>query len=87
MPIDMIIEKRLNELEASFRTNSMNSANLQAYVSFICQNSILLPGMQLLSMTACCLFGLRPPLPELEKQYITELMMWGQAVTSQVTVT
>ena len=58
-------------------------ATLQAYVSFICTNLVDLAGVQLLSMAACCLFGLRPPSPLLEKLYVTELMLWGQAVTTQ----
>jgi hypothetical protein len=52
-------------------------------VGFICDNVHELPGVMLLSMTACCLFGMRPPSPQLEKLYVTELMLWGQAVTSQ----
>ena len=64
-------------------SEGVRGATLQAYVGFICDNVHELPGVMLLSMTACCLFGMRPPSPQLEKLYVTELMLWGQAVTSQ----
>ena len=91
LPLNETIEAHLAELEATFQEIDSNSnslrpgcgATLQAYVSFICDNVELLPGIQLLSMTACCLFGLRPPTPQLEKIYITELMLWGQELTTQ----
>lgn len=55
--------------------------SLQPYVHTICQNYAVLPGLKLLSMTACCLFGLRPILPFQENEYITQLMLWDQAVS------
>jgi len=89
------VQSSLQALEQSFRLKQeegssgagagkpTGGATLQAYVTFICENVQALPGLLLLSMTACCLFGLRPPAPQLEKLYVTELMLWGQAVTSQ----
>jgi hypothetical protein len=96
-PLTPALHAKLQALEQSFLSghNSGSSsgdesvsegvrgATLQAYVGFICDNVHELPGVMLLSMTACCLFGMRPPSPQLEKLYVTELMLWGQAVTSQ----
>lgn len=57
--------------------------NLQSYVDLICSNSTCLPGFIWLSITACCVFGLQPSSAIVEKQYITELMLWKENETLQ----
>mmetsp|Transcript_1829 Transcript_1829/g.2892 ORF Transcript_1829/g.2892 Transcript_1829/m.2892 type:complete len:1659 (+) Transcript_1829:173-5149(+) len=54
---------------------------LQRYVQLICAYADELPGLKMLAMTACCLFGLRPATPELEMEYIT--VLWSQEAADQ----
>jgi hypothetical protein len=48
---------------------------LKEYVSVLNSFQAQLPGLRSLSMIACCVFGVRPLLPELEKLYIFELIL------------
>jgi hypothetical protein len=57
--------------------------SLQSYVDLICTNSSCLPGLIWLSITACCVFGLQPSSAIVEKEYITELMLWKETETLQ----
>lgn len=56
---------------------------LQSYVDLICNNASCFPGLLWLSITACCVFGLQPASPVVEKEYITELMLWKEAESNQ----
>ena len=74
-----VVLRDLAAIEEVSRGGS-SGPSLQPYVHTICQNYAVLPGLKLLSMTACCLFGLRPSVPALENEYIAELMLWNQQV-------
>lgn len=66
-----IVVKALLELEASCKTEP----TLKEYVGLLCGFSNFLPGFQQLSMLACCTFGVKPLVPELEKLYIIDLTL------------
>jgi hypothetical protein len=68
--------------------------NLQSYVDLICSHSSsssslssssssCFPGFIWLSITACCVFGLQPSSAIVEKEFITELMLWKENETLQ----
>lgn len=56
---------------------------LQLYMQLLCRNYDELPGLRYLSVTACCLFGIRPLHPWIEKDFITELQLRRQAIAAQ----
>ena len=57
------------------------------YVDLIIAQHSNLPGVRELSLTACCLFGIRPTSPHLEKEYVMEIMLRRQAVAPQTSMT
>jgi hypothetical protein len=77
--VNPVVDRDLAAIEDVWRCGPAGPS-LQPYVHAICQNYAVLPGLKLLAMTACCLFGLRPIVPFQENEYITELMLWDQAV-------
>lgn len=74
------VRKCLDQIEED-SVSLPSGPTLKSYVQLISDHESHLPGLSLLSMTACCLFGLRPSTASLEKAYITELMLWGQKVS------
>ena len=48
---------------------------LRAYTQALIDHHVDLPGIKELSMASCCLFGIRPSSPVLEKEYVMELIL------------
>ena len=59
---------------------------LQRYIDLIINQESNLPGLRELSMTSCCLFGVQPPAPHLEKEFVMEIMMRRQAEYPQTSL-
>ena len=72
--ISPVVVKALLELE-KFCTSE---PTLKEYVGLLCGFESFLPGFQQLSMLACCTFGIKPLIPELEKLYIIDLTLSRQ---------
>ena len=60
-----------------------DGALLGAAIDLVVAHVELLPGLRDLAVAASCLFGVRPAAPALEKEFITELMLRGQAQCPQ----
>jgi hypothetical protein len=73
---------KLSELEDQMRKNDTGPW-LQEYVKILCDFNDLLPGLRCLSITACCLFGVRPVEHWIEKEFVTELQLRRQALAAQ----
>lgn len=64
------VESRLADIEVSNPKSSLPS-----YVDLLIECHSMLPGIKGLSMAACCIFGVRPPEPLQEKEFIMELLV------------
>lgn len=53
--------------------------SLSQYADLLVDHQMNLPGLHELTMAACCLFGIRPTAPVLEKEFVMELMLRRQA--------
>ncbi len=81
------VRDALTSIEHMARTDKENpSLMVRHYVDLIMTHHSNLPGVRELSLTACCLFGIRPPSPHLEKEYVMEIMLRRQAVAPQTSV-
>jgi ubiquitin C-terminal hydrolase len=81
------VRESLGEVEQEGREQDIEPPILlQRYIDLIINNESNLPGLRELSMTSCCLFGVRPPAPHLEKEYMMEIMMRRQAEFPQTSV-
>ena len=82
--LSSVVRENLGDIEQEGREESLSPSFLvQRYVSLIVTHSANLSGVRELSATACCLFGIRPPTPQLEKEYIMEIMLRRQAQAPQ----
>jgi ubiquitin C-terminal hydrolase len=61
------------------KIEELSSPTLQEYSNLIIDHIDNLPAIHELSMAVCCLFGIRPSSPLLEKEFIMELMLKRQA--------
>lgn len=77
--ISPVVIKALLDLESSCKFEP----SLKEYVGLLCGFSHFLPGFQQLSMLACCTFGVKPLVPELEKLYIIDLTLSRQEASPQ----
>ena len=76
------VRTELSQIEETARDPAQGASLhtlLQFYVELLINHESNLPGLRELSMTACCLFGVRPSSPHLEKEYVMEIMMRRQA--------
>jgi ubiquitin C-terminal hydrolase len=64
-----------DKITGSNHDSSDNNLTLSDYASIVIQFHRHFPVLKALSVIACCLFGLRPPTPSLEKEYIMELLV------------
>lgn len=74
-----VVVKALLDLEGSCKSEP----SLKEYVGLLCGLSNFLPGFQQLSMLACCTFGVKPLVPDLEKLYIIDLTLSKQEESPQ----
>ncbi len=68
------VVKALLELEGSCKVEP----TLKEYMGLLCGFQDMLPGFKQLSMIACCAFGVRPLVPELEKIFIIDMTLKRQ---------
>jgi len=56
---------------------------VQPYIDLVASYAANFPALRELSMTACCLFGVRPSTPALEKEYVTGILLRRQEEAPQ----
>jgi len=82
-----IVKDALEFIEKNARESKEHPSLLvRHYVDLIIAEHTNLPGVRELSLTACCLFGIRPTSPHLEKEYVMEIMLRRQAIAPQTSM-